>query len=486
MRTETSVRVAAVCAAMLGAATLASAQTTMTINQSGTQVVYTTLRGGSYADTNQGNDLETKTSSDASVTRRALLKFDTTTIPVGTSIASAKLTVTVQSGGATTSRDITAYQGTDSWDQTQATWNSRRSGQPWSTAGGDLGARLDTQIVSNAAGSQVTFDVTSLVSQVVSGALGSSRYTRVELVDVDAADGESRRVFYTPDTSTPALRPTLVVAMGTAGALTSSPPSSPTTSPSGTSKPLRILEWNIHHGGIGTDGVYDPNRIADWVAKENPDVVSLVEVESWDSYYSDDQVAMYQQMLESRTGVTWYTLDIQKYGDWTSGGQRNAIFSKFPLNATYRYEFSLGDPRTVGGVMIVVNGRNINLMSTHLDWVYESNRITQAGELVSYANGYAEDRIITGDLNGTPGTTEINTVSNAYTDAWVAAQQNGIAYSAPDNPNGNTRNGRIDYVFYSHGEQHLTLQSVTVVDTRDANGNMPSDHRPLLAVFGVN
>ena len=105
---------------------------------------------------------------------------------------------------------------------------------------------------------------------------------------------------------------------------------------------------------------------------------------------------------------------------------------------------------------------------------------------MNYATGFAEDRIITGDFNGVPGTTEINTMTNGYYDAWAVAQPLGIAYSAPDNPYGNTRNGRIDYVFYSHGEQHLTLQSVTVVDTRDANGVMPSDHRPLLAVFGVN
>jgi len=125
-------------------------------------------------------------------------------------------------------------------------------------------------------------------------------------------------------------------------------------------------------------------------------------------------------------------------------------------------------------------------MATHLDWVYESNRITQAQELVSFANGFGEDRIIAGDFNGGPGTTEINTMTNAYYDSWAAAQQLGVAYSAPDNPYGNTRNSRIDYVFYSHGEQHLKVQSVTVVDTRDSNGIMPSDHRPLLTVFGVN
>ena len=321
-----------VCVATFAAAPFASAQSTMTINQPGTQVVYTTLRGGSYADTNQGADLETKASSDMSVTRRGLLKFDTTTIPLGTPIASAKLTVTVASGGATASRHISAYQTTTSWTETEATWNSRRSGQRWSTVGGDLGAKLDTEAVGNAGGTRVTFDVTPLVSQVVSGALGSSRYTRIALVDVDAADGESRRVYYTPDTATASLRPTLVVTFGTTSTPTSTGSSG--SGSSGTAQPLRVLEWNIHHGGIGTDGVYDPNRIADWIVKQKPDVVSLVELESWDSYYSGDQVAMYKGLLEARTGVTWYTLDIQKYGDWTSGGQRNALFSKFPLDAT--------------------------------------------------------------------------------------------------------------------------------------------------------
>jgi endonuclease/exonuclease/phosphatase family metal-dependent hydrolase len=484
MRTDLPGRAIVVCVALLATAPLASAQTTMTINQPGSQVVYTSLRGGSYANTNQGNDLETKTSPDMSVTRRGLLKFDTTTIPVGTPISSAKLTLTVQSGGAVASRHIAAYQGSDSWTETEATWMSRRSGQSWNSAGGDLGAKLDTQVVSNAGGTKATFDVTALVSQVVSGALGSSRYTRIELVDVDSPDGESRRLYYTPDASTVSLRPTLVVTYGTSGTTTTT--TTTTTSSGGSGTSLRVLEYNIHHGGIGTDGVYDPNRIMDWVVKEKPDVVSLVEVESWDSYYSGDQTEMYRSMLQARTGVTWYSLDIQKYGDWSSGGQRNAILSKYPLDSTYRYEFSLGDPRTVGGVTINVNGRVVNFMSTHLDWVYESNRITQAGELVSYANGEAQDRIIVGDLNGTPGTTEINTINNAYYDAWTVAQQKGVAYSSPDNPNGNTRNGRIDYVFYSHAQQHLTLQSVTVVDTRDSNGNMPSDHRPLLAVFTVN
>jgi endonuclease/exonuclease/phosphatase family metal-dependent hydrolase len=266
----------------------------------------------------------------------------------------------------------------------------------------------------------------------------------------------------------------------------SSPTPTPDPTPTSTGTALKVLEYNVHHNGIGTDGKNDPNRIADWVAKINPDIVSLVEVESWNGYYSGDGVALYKTLLESRTGHTWYTLDIQKYGDWTSEGQRNAILSKYPLNSTYRHEYSVGDPRTIGGVSITVNGRTINFMSTHWDWQVASARRTQASETVPYASGFSEDRIILGDFNATPGATEINTMTNGYVDAWVKAVSLGVDKSAPDNPDGNTRNGRIDYVFYSKGEQHLTLTLVEVVDTRDSNGNMPSDHRPLLATFTVN
>ena len=487
MRTRLSARSGIVCtfvaAAMVPVAT-ASAQTTLTINQPSTQVVYTSIRGGQYANTNQGADLETKTSTDASVTRRALLKFDTqNTIPEGQVVTSAKLTVTVASAGTVATRHLAAYQVTQTWDQTQATWNLRRTGESWNTAGGDLGTKLSTVAVSNVAGTKATFDITPLVAQAVSGALGSSRYTRVALVDIDAPSDESRRVFHQPTDTTVSLRPTLVVTYG--ASTTTTPPPAPVSTTS-TGNTLKVLQYNIHHDGIGTDGVYDPNRVATWIAKINPDVVSLTEVESRDSYYSGDGVAQYQNLLQQKTGVKWYTWDIQDYGNWTSAGIRNAILSKIPFSSTYRHEFSVGRDRTIGGVTISVNGRNINLMSTHFDPYDESNRITEAKEMVSYATGFAQDRIILGDFNAIPTWSEILDITPSYEDAWAQAVKLGIQVSAPDNPYGYTRGGRIDYVFYSRYEQHLTLTKVQVVDTRDSNGVMPSDHRPLLAVFTVN
>jgi hypothetical protein len=93
----------------------AAAQTTVTINVPKTQVVYATLRGGTYANTNIDNLLETRAASDASFTRRAMLKFDTENlIPAGSSVSSATMTLTVKDTDAGQARHVAAYQVTNS------------------------------------------------------------------------------------------------------------------------------------------------------------------------------------------------------------------------------------------------------------------------------------------------------------------------------------------------------------------------------------
>ncbi|HEX3704924.1 MAG TPA: DNRLRE domain-containing protein, partial [Vicinamibacterales bacterium] len=116
----------------------ASAQTTVTISAPKTQVVYATLRGGTYANTNIDNLLETRAASDLSYERRAMLKFDTENlIPSGSNVTSAVMTLTVKDADAGPTRHVAAYQVTNSWTETETTWKLRRSGQSWSTAGGD-------------------------------------------------------------------------------------------------------------------------------------------------------------------------------------------------------------------------------------------------------------------------------------------------------------------------------------------------------------
>src|SRR5207244_8371496 len=122
-------------------------------------------------------------------------------------------------------------------------------------------------------GAKVYVDVTTLVQAAVNGT--TSRYTRVGLSDLGASTSASYREYYSSKAVDPSVRPVLTVVYGSASN-TQPPPS-----PSGT---LRVLQYNTHHGGWGTDGVYDPNRIVDWIMKANPDVISLNEIEVGDSW----------------------------------------------------------------------------------------------------------------------------------------------------------------------------------------------------------
>ena len=87
-------------------------------------------------------------------------------------------------------------------------------------------------------------------------------------------------------------------------------------------------------------------------------------------------------------------------------------------------------------------------------------------------------------MNAWPDQTSIAHFNTLYNDSWSIALAAGKAVSFAGN-DGQTKNGRIDYIYYSKGSTNLDVVSSQVFDTRDANGYMPSDHRPLLTTFVV-
>jgi endonuclease/exonuclease/phosphatase family metal-dependent hydrolase len=482
MRTMVSRVCARALVAMAAAASVsaAAAQTTVIFNDSRPDVVYATLRAGTYADTNLPTLLKTRAADTASNHRRALLKFDThNRIPAGSSVTSALLTVTVKSGSAAdTTRTIGAYQVTTSWTETETTWNRRRTTSAWMSGGGDLGSLLGKQVVSNVAGTKVTYDITPLVKLAVAGKLGSSRYTRVALVDLDSATVDSTREFYTPDEANSALRPTLKVVYGPTTTTTTT---TTTTPPSSSSTTLRVLQWNSQHGGVGTDGVLDPARFIKKAASFRPDVVSINEVERYDSYANYDGPVKLHALMQQYTGQKWY----YKFATGNGGpnGRGNMILSRFPFVATG--VDLLGYNGSAVDVTIDVNGRTINFTSTHLYYNSTSWRLNQIADMLLWEKGLAESRIIAGDFNAQPTTTEYATMKTTYVDSWAQAQSDGTAVAYADNPTGKTRNSRLDYIYYSKAATGLKLVSSQVFDVRDANGVMPSDHRPLLSIFTV-
>ncbi len=264
---------------------------------------------------------------------------------------------------------------------------------------------------------------------------------------------------------------------------TPQPPPAPPVPPDNSTQ-LRVVQWNTHHGGFGTDNVYSPDRIATWVAKMNPDVVMFNEIEKNDSWGNQDQPEVYKSLLEQKTGRSWYYVFAQEFGQWNSSGKGNLILSRYPIAVADRYELVHNADRSLAMAQITVNNRDITLISTHLDPYDASLRLIQATEVTSWAAAQPENRILAGDMNAWPDQTSIAQYDRTYRDSWAVAAANGTATAFAGN-SGQTKNGRIDYIFYSGGASALAVRSSQVFDTRDANGNTPSDHRPVLTVFDV-
>jgi endonuclease/exonuclease/phosphatase family metal-dependent hydrolase/regulation of enolase protein 1 (concanavalin A-like superfamily) len=255
------------------------------------------------------------------------------------------------------------------------------------------------------------------------------------------------------------------VTPGPAGGTVTAPPP-----PSGSAKTLRLLHWNAHHGGIGSDGKYDPTRIAALVAKVNPDVVSFNEV--------DDaaQVTAILTSLNAKTSGGW-----KSYAAW-----KTVFMTRLAVSASTPCTFDAGQGWKSVHVSIQVNGRALNLWSTHLDVDSASKRLAEVGTMQSCAKAWPEAHIIAGDFNMQAGSTEYNAMVKTYSDAWLTAKALGTAVNYAGNCDGCTRNSRIDYVFTSKAQTFATVKSAQIIDSRDANGVTPSDHKPMLVTFNIN
>lgn len=267
---------------------------------------------------------------------------------------------------------------------------------------------------------------------------------------------------------------TLATGSFSSTAVTVAPPAPapppPPPPPAGGTSTLRFLQWNVHHGGIGTDGVYNPGRVADWIATMNPDVASLNEVDT------QDQVNAIVNAVEARTGVNWHV---------AFSGLGNLVISRLALTTSSHCTYATSGAKAPhAGVM--VNGRQINVWSTHNSVSSAVDRLYQTIALQACALLWPEARIIAGDYNMQEGTAEYLQALAGYSDAWPTAKSRGTATNYSGNCDGCTRNSRIDYVFSSGGALFLSLESAQIVDTRNASGHMPSDHKPMLVVYRVN
>jgi len=97
---------------------------------------------------------------------RSFVKFDLSSIPLGSSVNTASLKLYFSGIGAVypTGRTFMAYRVSNDWVENEATWNSYQTGSPWDTAGGDYSTDgASSTPAPSSLGTWVTWDVTSIV-----------------------------------------------------------------------------------------------------------------------------------------------------------------------------------------------------------------------------------------------------------------------------------------------------------------------------------
>ena len=201
-----------------------------------------------------------------------------------------------------------------------------------------------------------------------------------------------------------------------------------------------------------------------------PDIISFNEVDD------ADQAAMLHGLVNAHTGMSWTS---------TFSGWGNQILSRLPVSGSSVCTFNPAAGRRAAHMSVQVNGRALNIWSAHLAVDSASARIGEVYALQGCAQNWSEARIIAGDYNMQQNSEEYGAAASRYTDAWAAARSSGSTVNYSGNCDGCTRNSRIDYVFSSHGASFLTVQSAQIYDTRDGNGHMPSDHKPMVITSRV-
>lgn len=236
---------------------------------------------------------------------------------------------------------------------------------------------------------------------------------------------------------------------------------------------MKVVHWNLHHGGVGSDGKLNVQAITDALVGFAPDYVSLNELEENDGYGHIDQLEQHRLALQTAQGVPWYATFCALNGGSKVQGIGVAVLAKQPGVASRR---DLG-----GRPMLTMTYDGLTLVTTHPDPDSAVKRGAQLGQVLVQTGILSMllscPTLICGDFNAAPSAVEVAAFPVYYKDAWVEGKRLGVATAFND---GSTHGkSRIDYQ-WSRG---LVLTGVAVPDTRNPAGVFPSDHYPVVATY---
>lgn len=231
---------------------------------------------------------------------------------------------------------------------------------------------------------------------------------------------------------------------------------------------FRVMTYNVH-SFLGTDGVYDPERIARIVEAARANVVALQEV---DFGRGPRVEASAVERLAERLGMQCHFAFTR---DGRNGHFGNAVLTPHSLSLVDQglLPRRRDEARAVQWVRIVAGDHALELFNTHLSVSFRERRAQVAALLGERWLGQAAaDRplVVCGDFNASPWSSVYRRLARNLRDIQARGERHYATWPS------RLPFWRIDHIFVSPA---LQVRSWRVVD--DALARHASDHLPLLA-----
>lgn len=255
-------------------------------------------------------------------------------------------------------------------------------------------------------------------------------------------------------------------------------PWSPVPRPAAARGVIRVMTYNVH-SCVGIDGKLSPHRIARVIARYEPDIVALQEV---DVGRLRTRLADQAQMIGRCLKMTYHfhpTIRVaeERYGD--------CILSRLPMRLVKAGvlptvpEKAALEPRGAVWVAVDLDGATIQIVNTHLGLIARE-KLLQSRALLGedWLGGLSEDVpvVFCGDFNASPWSSVWRLCTRKFHDAQMEVLQK----SPRRTWFGHLPIVRIDHIFVSSSVEVLR---VDVGD--DYLARLASDHRPVFAELRV-
>lgn len=242
---------------------------------------------------------------------------------------------------------------------------------------------------------------------------------------------------------------------------------------------LRVVTYNVH-SCVGMDGKLSARRIARVIARAQPDVVALQELDvgrARSDHENQVRTIAHYLSMEHHFHPAIH-IEEEQYGD--------AILSHLPMRLIKAAALppapapgSKREPRGALWVAVDLAGTEIQVLNTHLG-LWPGERLRQTEALLG-REWLGDPRcqgavILCGDFNATPGSAVCRMLRERLDDAQIA-----LASHRPRNTfTSSIPAARIDHIFIGGGI------AVTSIDTPGSQlARVSSDHRPLVATLTV-